>query len=293
LQIKRLPTSCLRGPSVMSKKDNKVLQFPGKRPHAKADYQRVKSLYTVSELRQLFGLSERMIRRWTEQGVIHPVAGSDQADPRYDFQTLTQLRRVRELRSQGFALKRVEAELQGQMNLFKPTVTRVAHILSPFEEALMLHEQGDKRAAELYREAISTADNVADAYCNLGIIELESGSTAKAFDCFAMSLKNEPRHVEAHYNLANLYFDAGDLKLAKLHYESGRELEPSFSPLHYNLALVYYELNDLAAAQASLQRYKDLAPEDEVDSIEELLGWLEKAQTLRPTEREPRNSQAN
>jgi tetratricopeptide (TPR) repeat protein len=225
--------------------------------------------------------------------VIHAVQGADAAEPQYDFQSLTQLRRVRELKNQGLSLKRIEAELQGQMNLFKPAATRVAHILSPFEEALLLHEQSDPRAAQLYREAIAVADNIADAYCNLGIIELESGSVPRALDCFAMSLKNDPRHVEAHYNLANLYFDAGDLNLARLHYESARELEPSFSPLHYNLALVCYELKDLAAACASLRKYKELAPEDEVPSVDELLGWLEKAQALDPGEGSPRNSRVN
>ena len=274
----------------MSKKDSKILQFPAKRPRAKADYQRVKSLYTVSEIKQLFGLSERLIRRWTEQGVIQPAPGSDAAEPQYDFHALTQLRRVRELRAQGLTLKQVEAELQGQMNLFKSGGGRVAHILSPFEEALLLHERGDQKAGELYKEAINVGDNVADAYCNLGIIELEGGSTAKALDCFTLSLKSEPRHVEAHYNLANLYFDAGDLKLSRLHYESARELEPSFSPLHYNLALVYYELKNLGEACASLNRYKELAPEDEIPSIEELLGWLEKARGIEPGSTDSRNS---
>ena len=157
-------------------------------------------------------------------------------------------RRVRELRGQGLTLKQVEAELQGQMNLFKTGAGQVARLLSPFEEALLLHERGEEKAAEYYREAIREGDNVADAYCNLGIIEMEQGNMPKALDCFTRSLKNEPRHVEAHYDLANLYFDAGDLKLARLHYESAAELEPSFSPLYYNLALVYYELADLGAA---------------------------------------------
>jgi len=38
----------------------------------KADYQRVQSTYTVTEIKQLFGLSERLIRRWTEQGGYTP-----------------------------------------------------------------------------------------------------------------------------------------------------------------------------------------------------------------------------
>jgi tetratricopeptide (TPR) repeat protein len=260
----------------MSKEENKVLRFPS--APLKADYQRVQSTYTVREIKQLFGLSERLIRRWTEQGVVQTAASSEAGEPVYDFQALTQFRRVRELRSRGLTLKQVEAEIQGQMNLFKATAGQVTRLLTPFEEALILHERGEQKAAEYYKEAIREGDNVADAYCNLGIIELEQGNMAKALDCFSLSLKNEPRHVEAHYDLANLYFDAGDLKLARLHYESAAQLEPSFSPLYYNLALVYYQLDDLDRACGSLHRYKELAPEDEdMQAIDELLKWLEQA----------------
>jgi tetratricopeptide (TPR) repeat protein len=263
----------------MSKKENKVLRFPS--APSKADYQRVKSTYTAGEIKQLFGLSERLIRRWTEQGVVQTAPTAEDSEPLYDFQALTQFRRVRELRSRGLSLKQVEAELQGQMNLFKTVTGQVARLLSPFEEALLLHEKGEQKAAEYYKEAIREGDNVADAYCNLGIIEMELGNMPKALDCFTRSLKNEPRHVEAHYDLANLYFDAGDLKLARLHYESAAELEPSFSPLYYNLALVYYELDDLSAACGALHRYTELAPDDEDrQAIDELLRWLEQARDL-------------
>jgi len=264
----------------MSKKDSKILRFPTPAP-SKADYQRVKSSYTVRDIKQLFGLSERVIRRWTEEGVVSAALSSEAGEPLYDFSALTQFRRSRELRGQGLTLKQVEAELQGQMNLFKPAKTRIARLLSPFEEALLLHERGDEKAAELYREAIAEGDNLADAYCNLGIIELEQGRMTKALDCFSLALKNDPRHVEAHYNLANLYFDAGDLQLARLHYESAAELEPSFSPLYYNVSLVYYKLDDLNAACGALNKYKELAPEDhEIEAIDELLKWLEQARNI-------------
>jgi tetratricopeptide (TPR) repeat protein len=110
--------------------------------------------------------------------------------------------------------------------LFRPESSRVARLLTPFEEALLLHEQGDPNAAAHYAEAINEGDNVAEAYCNLGIINLERGELSKALDNFTLSLKNDPRHVEAHYNLANLYYDAGDLQLAKLHYEAAAQVEP-------------------------------------------------------------------
>src|SRR5262245_52714099 len=184
----------------MKDQGTKVISFPSPVP-SKADYQRVKSSYSVKEIKQLFGLSEKTIRRWTEQGIIQASATSQAPDFVYDFNALTQFRRVRELRAQGHSIRQIEAELQGQLNLFRVEPTRLARLLTPFEEALLLHEQGDpKAAAEHYVEAISEGDNVAEAYCNLGIINLERGELSSALDNFTLSLKNDPRHVEAHYN---------------------------------------------------------------------------------------------
>ena len=231
----------------MNEKSNKVLSFPSPVP-SKADYQRVKSSYTVREIKQLFGLSERTIRRWTEQGIIQASSSPEEQELTYGFQALTQFRRVRDLRSQGQTIRQIEAELQGQLSLFRAEEGQVARLLTPFEEALMLHEQGDPKAAEYYLEAINEGDNVAEAYCNLAIINLEQGDAAKALDQLTLSLKHDPRHVEAHYNLANLYYDHGNYHLARLHYEAATQIEPGFSLVYFNLALVYHRLNDAPAA---------------------------------------------
>jgi tetratricopeptide (TPR) repeat protein len=246
----------------MKEPSPKVISFPSPVP-SKAGYQPVKSSYTVKEIKQLFGLSEKTIRRWTEQGIIEASSPSQTPDFVYDFQALTQFRRVRELRAQGHSIRQIEAELQGQLNLFRVETGRLARLLTPFEEALLLHEQGDPKAAEHYVEAINEGDNVAEAYCNLGILNLERGQLSAALDNFTLSLKNDPRHVEAHYNLANLYYDAGDLQLAKLHYEAAAQIESGFSLVYFNLSLVYHKLGDLEAASATLEKYRQLEPEDE------------------------------
>lgn len=255
----------------MKENSNKVLSFPSAVP-AKADYQRVKANYSVREIKQLFGLSERTIRRWTEQGIIQATSSAKTKDYSYDFHALTQFRRVRELRSQGQSIRQIEAELQGQLNLFRAEVGRLARLLTPFEEALLLHEQGDPKAADSYLEAISEGDNVAEAYCNLAIINLEQANLAKALDNFTLSLKSDPRHVEAHYNLGNLYYDAGELGLARLHYEAATQIEPGFSLVYFNLALVYHKLGDSLAASATLEKYIQLEPDDEeIEALRQLL----------------------
>ena len=261
----------------MTEKIRKILSFPSPVP-AKADYQRVKSSYSVREIKQLFGLSERTVRRWTEAGIIQGTPAGSSGDFTYDFQALTLFRRVREMRTQGLTIKQIEAELQGQMSLFRAEVrqVQVARLLTPFEEALLLHEQGDEKASEFYVEAINAGDNVAEAYCNLGIIELDRGKTIGALENFTQSLKSDPRHVEAHYNLANLYYDAGDFPLARLHYEAAIQIEPNFSLVYYNLALVYHRLNNVQAATQSLTRYKELEPSDEeIELVDQLLKALE------------------
>ncbi|HEY8187060.1 MAG TPA: tetratricopeptide repeat protein [Pyrinomonadaceae bacterium] len=257
----------------MKENSNKVLSFPSRVP-AKADYQRVKSNYSIREIKELFGLSERTIRRWTEQGIIQGTPAKEGNDYVYDFQALTQFRRVRQLRSQGQSIRQIEAELQGQLNLFLGVGRgKLSRLLTPFEEALLLHEQGDAKAAESYQQAITEGDNVAEAYCNLGIINKDLGEIAKALDNFTLSLKHEPRHVEAHYNLGNLYFDAGELPLARLHYEAAAQIEPGFSLVYFNLALVHYKLSDLAGALKALETYKQLRQpdEEEIDAVNQLL----------------------
>jgi tetratricopeptide (TPR) repeat protein len=259
----------------MKEKNIKVLAFPSRIP-SKADYQRVKSSYSIKEIKQLFGLTEKTIRRWTEQGIIEASAHSSENEYTYNFQALTQFRRVRDLRSQGHSIRQIEAELQGQLSLFRPDTSRVARLLTPFEEALLLHEQGDPAATEHYLEAISTGHNVAEAYCNLGILNLEQGELAKALDNFTQSLKHDPRNVEAHYNLANLYYDASNLQLAKLHYEAASQIESGFPLVYFNLSLVYHKLGLHDEAATALNRYRELEPEDEdIEVLDQLLKGIQ------------------
>src|SRR5437870_2851911 len=131
-------------------------------------------------------------------------------------------------------------ESPDQLHLFPQSTAQILDIgseLSRFEQALMLDERGDPKAAELYAKAIAEQDCVADAYCNLGIIESQKGNTTKAFDCFTTSLKYDPRHSEAHYNLGYLYFEVIDLRLSWVRFEMAGEVDPSFANVYFNLAL--------------------------------------------------------
>jgi len=164
-----------------------------------------------------------------------------------------------------------------QLDLFVPSPTAIASFTrppSPFEQALLCDERGGEQADELYAKAIENQDCVADAFCNLGIIESNKGNATKAFDCFTTSLKHDPRHSEAHYNLANLYFEVNDFRLAQIHFEIAAEVDPTFANVYFNLALVQSINNELAAAVNSLMKYQQLASAEEARQADELLRTL-------------------
>ena len=157
----------------------------------------------------------------------------------------------------------------GQLDLFTSGKIISLNQLSRFEEALMLDDRGDKKAKEIYQKAIDEGDSVADAYCNLGILESQEGNVSKAIDCFTKCLKENPRHFEAHYNLANLYAEVGNLALAKVHYQISIEIEPYFPNNHFNLGLTLAMNREIEEAIQSLQSYCRLvSPQDKRQALE-------------------------
>ncbi len=170
--------------------------------------------------------------------------------------------------------RKPEGEKPAQLDLFSGGKVRSLNQLSVFEEALILDEQGDSRAHAHYLKAIETGDSLADAYCNLGIIESEERNHSKAIDCFTKSLKEDPRHFEAHYNLANLYAEIGNFPLAKIHYQMSINIEPDFPNSYFNLALTLVMNKEVEQAIQALLNYRSLVPQEERVQAEQLINNL-------------------
>jgi tetratricopeptide (TPR) repeat protein len=171
--------------------------------------------------------------------------------------------------------KETGPEKPGQLNLFTGGKVIRLNKLTDFEEALFIDERGDgKEAKKLYLKAIEQGDSLADAYCNLGIIEWQEGNQSKAVDYFTLALKNYPRHFEAHYNLANLYSELGNFPLATAHYKISIELEPAFSNSYFNLALTHAINREFAEAVNLLKQYRELTTADDQKQTDELIQKL-------------------
>jgi len=184
-----------------------------------------------------------------------------------------------------------DVEKSRQLNLFSrperpENSARIVSIpksqpLSFFEEALRMDEQGIAEARDFYERAIEEGDSVADAYCNLGILEFLADKTEAAFDCFSKSLREDPRHMESHYNLGNLYFEIGNLRLACEHYNMAAQISPEFPNIYFNLGLAHAMNEDLQAAVESLFKFKELVSESEGHQADELLTNLKQTLDLR------------
>lgn len=178
--------------------------------------------------------------------------------------------------------KHVDLEHHGQLNMFSSPEKKQGRIvqmqsndLSPFEQALLMDDKGELSAKEVYLRAIEQDDYVADAYCNLGIIESKEGNVAKAVDCFTYSLKYEPRHFESHFNLGNLYLDEENLRLSRLHYQIAIEIQPDYPNVYFNLALAHAMMGELRESIHCLKRFKTLTNVSEHKNADELLRNLQ------------------
>ncbi|NNL48205.1 MAG: tetratricopeptide repeat protein [Acidimicrobiia bacterium] len=196
---------------------------------------------------------------------------------------------LRSSRPQKFGYKKARRHSRSdgadsQLNIFEQPETAAARIVSletnlhPFERALLYDERGNViRATEGYQESISHGEYVADAYCNLGILESEQGCVDEAIECFKNSLKHDPALFETHYNLANVYFDLGDYRPAQVHYEIGASIEPGYANLYFNLALTLAMQDDFERAVEALESYQQLSSSPDEDKTEKLLTTLRRS----------------
>lgn len=174
--------------------------------------------------------------------------------------------------------KKPSGDKKGQLDLFSKGKVVSLNQLSPFDEAILLDEQGNLNgAAERYQKAIEQEDCIADAYCNLGILEWQTGNFNKAIDRFTSALRYDPRHYQAHYNLANLYAEAGNYKLAKIHYGIAIELEPTFPNSYFNFGLTLALDKEYAEAIKMLRKYCSLTPGEDHRHVDQLIAQLSEA----------------
>ncbi|MFT5143869.1 MAG: tetratricopeptide (TPR) repeat protein [Thalassolituus oleivorans] len=174
-----------------------------------------------------------------------------------------------------------DPEEKEQLNLFSTRAANVVRLesgMSPFDAALMMDRTGRAEARTAYLDAVQSGDRVADAFCNLGIMEAASGAYDDAIEWFAKSLAASSDHFEAHYNLGCLYLDMEMFGPARVHLAIAAVKDPSSAELQFNLAVALAGTGQFALSAVALRQFRKLTPDpDQDESSGRLLEELEKA----------------
>ncbi len=114
-----------------------------------------------------------------------------------------------------------------KVTLIKPTYSGIFYKLGML---LNEHFKSQKRKAlHYFKEAVAHDPQNADAFFQLGKIELEqSADFNKSIEYFQKAISNNPQHADAAYELAKAYYEIGDREQAAALYMRAHESNPQF-----------------------------------------------------------------
>jgi tetratricopeptide (TPR) repeat protein/peroxiredoxin len=103
-------------------------------------------------------------------------------------------------------------------------------------------------------------DTLANAWNNLGLLDMREGRTDEAIHRFEEALHLSPDHLIALNNLGNAYRVQKDWDAARKTFQHGLEVNPSDPEANYGLAMVYAHADDSAKAYEYLKMALKVRP---------------------------------
>eukprot|EP00877_Chromochloris_zofingiensis_P014770 jgi/Chrzof1/9547/Cz04g07120.t1 len=120
-----------------------------------------------------------------------------------------------------------------------------------------------------FERALSMADDssLPDVWYNIGQVAVGIGDLGWAHQCFRLALCIDPNHAEAYNNLGVLELRKGNDEQARAHFRTGQNLAEHVFELHYNGALLAQRQGDLQEALQQVDCALQAYPEH-TDSLE-------------------------
>ena len=129
------------------------------------------------------------------------------------------------------------------------------------DQAIQHHLSGSLAQAEgLYLQVLQADPSCAEAWCYLGVIQVQQGGLDAAAVSLQKALQLRPHFPEAHCNLGTLFLFQGKFECAIECYESALRFQPNLADAHLNLGKAYHELRRYPEAEASSRRAPELSP---------------------------------
>ncbi|XP_026867437.2 tetratricopeptide repeat protein 8 isoform X3 [Electrophorus electricus] len=108
---------------------------------------------------------------------------------------------------------------------------------------------------------ISSDEEQADVWYNLGHVAVGIGDLTLAYQCFKLALVFNNDHAEAYNNLAVLELRKGHIEQAKAFLQTAASLAPHMYEPHFNFAVLADKLGDLQSSYMAAQKSEDAFPE--------------------------------
>ncbi|KAF6028481.1 TTC8 [Bugula neritina] len=107
-----------------------------------------------------------------------------------------------------------------------------------------------------FERALALSDNetAADIWYNVGHVALGVGDTSLAYQCFRMALSVDNNHAEAYNNLGVLELRRGRIEQARAFFQASFSLAPQMYEPHYNSGMMSEWIGDVQSAFLSVKR---------------------------------------
>ena len=136
-----------------------------------------------------------------------------------------------------------------------PTTDTASNIATLLEKGYQYQSQGKlQQATEQYRQVIFLAPTHAQAYNNLGCIQVKLNNHAQAKLCFQKAIAFNPEYSDAHNNLGNILLHEYKINQAEQHFKQAIVLNNKFADAYNNLARLYHKNNNLDKSQQLFQQ---------------------------------------
>jgi protein O-mannosyl-transferase len=137
------------------------------------------------------------------------------------------------------------------------------HPLTIYNRAVVLAELGRMdEADEEYKQVLVVAPHMANAYNNLGHIELVRGNLDQAEAYIRQALSIDTNFALANVNLGTIFAQREQFAIASEHFEKAIEIDPNLVDAHYNLGICYAELEKFDEAIREYRRCIELNASD-------------------------------
>ena len=123
---------------------------------------------------------------------------------------------------------------------------------------VLLRNGNPAEAVESFRTALkaSPQDSARKYHLAFALIQLQQKDEAR--DLLKQVIAEDPKYADAYYELGKLQLEQGDTKAAIASFESGSQLSPDSDYIHYQLAMAYRRDSRTQDAEREIKLYQAL-----------------------------------